>query len=331
MEKELKLTKVALTINNVCNLNCPHCYLQYLPPELNDNSISDEVIEKVFAINGLELVVIAGMEPFYNKNSVQLLERIASHFFSKGVKVNVVTNGLNLNLITDKLIETLSVIDISLDGGSKTYQGYREGSFNKLVANIAYLKERNFKGAINCLNVISAETVDAIDDMIEADMFFNFKKIYFSPYIKTINDGKNTVHNSSIESILLKLKQNKLFMENDKCIMFFGVNHVVTDVSKKEELLHRNDWITSFIQQNFQEEKVLYAAESLKQGFLRITYDGLLLDPYHALHPSLYKKFGKSIFGIAPEEFYKDCVKVRDLEHWAVDGPSRIFPLNFVH
>ena len=329
MKKEYSLKRVALTINNVCNLNCPHCYLQY-ESEAPGVMMSSRVRERIYSLNGIEMVIIVGMEPFYNKESVKILEEIAETFSSRDVQVNVITNGLNLNLVTDRLINSLSVIDISLDGGRMSYQGYRKGNLDKIVRNVQSLKTRGYTGQLNCLNVINAETIGYIEDVIEVDKEFCFDKIFFSPYIRTLNDGSNTVEISPMKAILKKLRQCTSFLKNQKCVMFFGVNHVISDVSKEEELVERNEFLSSYIRENFDEDKVVYALESLAQGLLRITYDGIVLDPYHALHPSLYKDFGASIFDTVPEEFYKRCIAMREDEEWSIAGESRVFPIRML-
>ena len=50
---------VTLTMNNSCNLKCPHCYLQYAQ---KDAYVSHWVID-VIAQSAVEAVAIVGMEP----------------------------------------------------------------------------------------------------------------------------------------------------------------------------------------------------------------------------------------------------------------------------
>jgi len=321
-----KLRKVALTINNVCNLKCPHCYLQYI--DNGNNMISEEVLQKVFLIKDLEVLIVVGMEPFYNRTSVAFLKRIAEHFSSQGANVNVISNGLNLNLADDELFQKLSVLDISMDGGEQSYKHYRGGSYEKIMRNLKHVKSVNSSLALNCLNVINKQTIGQLDEIL--DIQADFTKVYFSPYMETLNQGVVAVDKISVPEILKLLAGSKRFLDDDRATFSFGLGHIAGCSNFPHEVVETDLEVRGFIKNNFPPGKVTYPKESLKQGLLRITYDGKMMDPYYALHTSLYTEKAVSLFGeLSPEVFFDQCYQQRELEGWSKSSDSRFLQRYF--
>ena len=69
-----KLSTVTLTVNNLCNLQCPHCYLQYDGGETK--YISPSILEHLYNAEFKHLVIV-GKEPFVNTKTVLLLGLMA--------------------------------------------------------------------------------------------------------------------------------------------------------------------------------------------------------------------------------------------------------------
>ena len=61
-----QLSTITLTVNNLCNLQCPHCYLQYDGEE--NKYIGSEVLEHLYKADFKHLVIV-GKEPFVNKKN----------------------------------------------------------------------------------------------------------------------------------------------------------------------------------------------------------------------------------------------------------------------
>jgi MoaA/NifB/PqqE/SkfB family radical SAM enzyme len=85
------LSIVTLTINNTCNLACPHCYLQYAGPEF---FALDSVLDAVLDSN-CEGISIVGKEPLANKESADRVRELVERAAEKGKWVSLITNGLN--------------------------------------------------------------------------------------------------------------------------------------------------------------------------------------------------------------------------------------------
>jgi hypothetical protein len=236
--------------------------------------------------------------------------------------MNVISNGLNLNLGDKELFQSLNVLDISMDGGETTYKIYRRGSYEKILRNIQRVKELNPDLAVNCLNVISKQTIDSLDEIL--DIKADFRKTYFSPYLRTFNQGQTHVDVLPVTEILKFLTTSKRFMEDPRAVLSFGLAHVADAATSEQEVIDIDSWAREFIVNNFPEGKVTYPPEVLKQGMLRITYDGLMMDPYYALHTELYKTKSVNLFGpLNPQDFFQECYNNREKENWAKNSESR--------
>ena len=106
------LSVVTLTMNNSCNLKCPHCYLQYAE---QDAYVAPFVVEAI-ARSRAEAVAIVGMEPLKNSRSVAELGLIVEAVKASGKKVGLVTNGLNAHLLPTNIARLLDWVDVSVDG-----------------------------------------------------------------------------------------------------------------------------------------------------------------------------------------------------------------------
>lgn len=183
-------------INTGCNLECPRCYLG----EKDGNAtMSLETAQKLadYATKNWEGVVIIGTEPLLDERSIEVV-----NIFSLSVRTHLITNGINLNQFADR-IKNVRRIDISLDGGPKTYQ--RGGNFQQILTGA--LKWKNLSGGkIYVLHVLSQENCKSenIEDMIAAGPLFDAERVVFSPYIQTI--GGSTATPFPIKKIVESLR-----------------------------------------------------------------------------------------------------------------------------
>src|SRR5688500_15997163 len=96
-----KLHTVTLTVNNRCNLHCPHCYLQY---DGIDRLIAPEAIDYLFdRPSSLRHVAIVGMEPLVTRRSVEVCGTIIHRAKQAGITVSLITNGINLPWLQESI------------------------------------------------------------------------------------------------------------------------------------------------------------------------------------------------------------------------------------
>jgi MoaA/NifB/PqqE/SkfB family radical SAM enzyme len=278
------LHTVTLTINNDCNLSCPHCYLQY---QGSVSIIADDLISFICEDN-FEHLAIVGKEPLYNSESLAICEKIAERAVAKSKTVSLITNGLNLSLIKPRLLEHLSYIDLSLDGGPATYSQYRKASLSKILSGLEHLRRNGFKN-VNALHVLNTRTADNVDDMMRVKEFFDFRRVMFSPYVKTSNFGANAVDALEIEALLSSLSRSELFMSEPNAVLLVGTENLPPESGRRDNVLElANRYGLA--------EKIHHIAEDpLLYGIIRVTFDGYVLTPYQSLHTTEYRKVGRDI------------------------------------
>ncbi|MBS3162422.1 radical SAM protein [Candidatus Woesearchaeota archaeon] len=279
--KVKRLRLITLTVNNICNLNCPHCYLQLKDPFIYiERSIIQKVLNSKF-----EHVAIVGKEPLVNEKSINLLLEFAKNVKSLGRTISIITNGKNLDKIGPELLENIDYIDISFDGGKKTYNKIRKGSnFEKLKRDIQRLYYDYNYHKINALHTIHSQNIEDIEDLMSITEIIPFKTILFSPYLETENYGKNSVSRLDLKKLIKRLFSNKKFLEIKQTILNVDIFHLEQANLSVEDLI---DFIEN---NNFKDKIIVYDKDLLYEGVIRVTHSGMALTPRQSLNPKKYSK-----------------------------------------
>jgi MoaA/NifB/PqqE/SkfB family radical SAM enzyme len=285
-ERTSSLRVVTLTVNNVCNLRCPHCYLQY-----NGDSefISDDLVELILAADFMHLAIV-GKEPLVNRRSGEGCLRIIERARAAGKTVSLITNGLGLHHLPVDALPELEWIDVSLDGGPTTYSAYRHASYARLRSNLDRLLSFGYE-KINALNTLSSGNVHAIDDMIAAGDDVPFTRIIFSPFVETSNDGINTVAALSFDELCSALTRSNRFARSDRAILLLGAH------AYERQGYSANQIQTRLEACDLWKSTVFIQDDPLQLGFVRVTYDGLVLTPYESLNTARYRYLGRTLHG----------------------------------
>lgn len=180
--------EISYFVNNVCNLNCKHCYVGYKD---TSHAISYEAWTKVFSDlieTGARTFGNVGKEPLLDW---ELTRKLLAYFQQQQksipeLRYGFVTNGL---LLSDEIITELvelapTYIDVSLDGNRESHDKIRgKGTFEKLIPNLKKLAEtalsdRTFISfTVNKINKADiAEVVKIISKM-------GIKNLLLSPYV----------------------------------------------------------------------------------------------------------------------------------------------------
>lgn len=290
VSNDLKL--VALTINNTCNLHCPHCYLQY---SRDNYFIPEESVELVMA-QDFEHVAIVGMEPFLDRQTIDRTIKIARRARAFGKSISVITNGLNLKLVQEEDLNLFKFFDVSMDGGASSYQRFRGASYERLMRNIEYLDENDAE--INIINTLYSENIAYLDEMLEVTSEVNISTMMFAPYMETSNNGVNFSHKVAWLDLFHQLADSEAFMQNPVANLLLDRYHFL-DVQSWHKA-HEE------VQRLGLGSKVHFVPGTpLSVGSLRVTYDGLILQPAAALHTREYNKFGIPLADVSLGEAYQ--------------------------
>lgn len=271
------LDMVTVTINNSCNLSCPHCYLQY---DATTNVSFDRNILELIARSSFRHLAIVGKEPFLDSKSLVLCQELADVCLGRGTSVSVVTNGLNGISVPKSLLEQFAFVDVSLDSGRRSYGGYRQGSIDKLERSLRWIVDAGTR--INSLNVLNSTTINFLDEILRVRELAPFHRIVFSPYLRTSNDGINSVDAVSLATILDRLADSA-FGETPNTTLLLHGEHLNQDGITQEVF-----W--NFVDGHGLRSHVrLLEDYPLKYGVIRVTYDGFVMSPSQALHTRLYR------------------------------------------
>lgn len=273
-QRSERLSTVTLTVNNICNLACPHCYLQY---DGANCIISDNLIDHIFSAS-FDQICLVGKEPLANQESVLTVKRIVTKAQKNNIAVSLITNGLNGELLDSEILSYLNWVDVSLDGGRNSYQRYRNGSWKKLERSVKYMRSHGLK-ELRIMNTLSSETIGSVVDMVDSAWELGAEKIVFSPYQKTAAAGIQSAHSLSPDVIIKSLDN---YHKDERIFLAF-------DAAYLKQQPHVESAIQS-ARQMFGDRLHLVSTDPIDRGIIRITYDGLILTPFESIDTAHYSK-----------------------------------------
>ncbi|MBU1199150.1 MAG: radical SAM protein [Nanoarchaeota archaeon] len=277
---EEKLQTITLTVNNKCNLKCSHCYLQ----DDDTGFVDSEILNKVIKSTAKHIVIV-GKEPLADiektSQTIQLLNE-------NGKQVSMVTNGINLHKMDRNILKMLKYIDISMDGGPKTYS---RSNYETILKNLELHPNTNI------LHTIYNENLENINDMLEVP----HKIMMFSPYLITDNKGINTVTPASLKKIIKAFSKSKI-KEYPNAYLMIDTYHLEQDKLTVSELE------TQIKEVGLEQNIILIKQDALEHGIVRVTHNGKILTPSDSLHTQRYDFTGREVGNI--DEQYKEFCSV---------------------
>jgi MoaA/NifB/PqqE/SkfB family radical SAM enzyme len=294
LDKVRQLEIVTVTINNVCNLHCPHCYLQY-GTEKRD-LIDWKNISHIFESSFKHFCVV-GKEPLANKHAAALTSRVVALAADDNRSISFITNGLNLRLLDRETLGSISWIDVSLDGGPQSYAGYRGGSYSKLVRGIEYARESGLHD-LRILQTISSGNVAATGEALKAALSFDPRYVVVSPFQSTRHDGSQTV-TMVPPSKLLEAMESAGAHADERIWLTLDRGYVSHfDEADSVERL-RESFGTRF---------VYVDSDPIDRGIIRVTYDGLVLSPFESVHTEDYRQHGRPLLQRSLADWYQQIL-----------------------
>ncbi len=292
-----KLKAITLTINNLCNANCEHCYLNYFSKK---GYVSEKVIDKIFESDA-ERVVITGKEPFYDRKSVDILKSILERGEKTGKKVSVITNGINIGLMELYYLSKFENLDISIHSADGLYRTREQ--FEKITENLEMLKSENIRN-VNILSVIDNKTINNVNGIIDfSKKYPNVKRVLFSLFLKTYRGKTYSVKEVDLKSVLNSMKKSENFVQEAKAYLLLDMYHFVESALSVGE-------IERHVTMSGIENKIRFIkTPPTLMGIIRVTHEGLVMTSYDALHTENYAKYSSKIESIeSPDNYYKNIV-----------------------
>lgn len=224
--------EISYFVNNVCNLNCKHCYVGYEEPR---NTLSVDEWQKIFdeALNlGALTFGNVGKEPLLAwDKSVRLL-----HFLRQKrdrnprIRYGLVTNA---TLFSDKKIVQLidadpTYLDISIDGTREIHDYIRgSGNYDKSVSAIGRIIERapyfSDRLFISFTLMGRNNDISLIRKMIEELQERGVRRFMISPYVISINQDGDDIGITKEQAVdiykILKTEANSWLKKRDQLLL----------------------------------------------------------------------------------------------------------------
>ena len=185
---------------------------------------------------------------------------------------------MNSKTIIDDLKNArLDYIDISCDGGPKTYESMRKVSFESLNCKIKLLQKKGFEP--NILNTIykANSSTESIRDMLEIKKYTKGQIIFF-PYIEM---EKRTAQLEDLKVIIDNLVKAG-FNETQ------NVHFLLDDITTKEYGGIHSQQVLNFTK-CINPEKLDLATSEKANKFLRVTYNKRMMHGFDSLFENGYK------------------------------------------
>ncbi len=170
--------RIYFQITRNCNLGCPYCYIEAGPGK-------GDVPTKV-AINvaqhtgrkGLMEVRLTGGEPTTHPDFFPILDA----FRENDVYVSVATNGLVNKKTLDGLAERKNLwVICSVDGNRETHNVYRPGSFDKILRNMRYLKDKEPEVRLRLTTTLTKQNMGQMYELGEICKYLDAESITVIP------------------------------------------------------------------------------------------------------------------------------------------------------
>lgn len=200
------MPRLGIELNNVCNLDCTHCFrgIYRGEPELNhDLFLPLEVLEKVLLEAkplGYNHVAITGGEPPLHPQFGEALEMIAGH----GYTYHFLTNARNFSRTLQAVSKPsrrakLAGISFSLDGATEaTHDRIRgAGSYREVVTSIAACQAIGIEASI--ITTINKANRHEIDQLALLGAHLRVRRQIFG--------HQNPTEHNSAENLILPLDQ----------------------------------------------------------------------------------------------------------------------------
>jgi MoaA/NifB/PqqE/SkfB family radical SAM enzyme len=274
------LDMVTLTINNVCNLSCPHCYLEY---DNHDSLIDWNDVQRVLASSFRHLCIV-GKEPLANRASAALVTRIVEAAVNSGRSASLITNGLNLPFLDTETLSNLAWLDVSVDASPYSYGPYRGGSYAKLSRGIKYALRCGIDD-LRILHTVSSANIEMLREMVSTAFDIGSRMVVISPFQITHAARDQRVAMVPPEELLRALGDTG-FADDPRLRFILDVGY----------LRHfSGDDVVESATRMLGERFINVETDPIDRGIIRVTYDGLVLTPLESVHTADYPRFGRPL------------------------------------
>jgi radical SAM protein with 4Fe4S-binding SPASM domain len=149
--------RIYFQITRNCNLECSYCFIK-ARSGLSHVPVQDITeIARYMGKNGLMEVRLTGGEPTTHPGFLSIVDV----FQENGVYVSVATNGIMSRKVLDGLAERENLwVICSVEGAREKHNHFRPGTFDAIMSNLGYLKEKNPEIRLRLTTVLTRTNKD---------------------------------------------------------------------------------------------------------------------------------------------------------------------------
>jgi sulfatase maturation enzyme AslB (radical SAM superfamily) len=178
---------LSMVVNDTCNLQCRHCYLQTDRLGVPFLTIPEwERVVDSLCDSDVRMVCLSGKEVFFGKAGPQVLSLLQqARSENRGFfRLGAITNGTLLHAHRNALEgESMSYLDISMDGMRESHDAVRgTGSFDRTAANVAWLAPL-LQDRLFCNTTLLAENVGQMPEIVTGMSRLGFHGMGFGFYL----------------------------------------------------------------------------------------------------------------------------------------------------
>lgn len=221
---------ISMVVNNECNLNCTHCFIQL--PSLARQRLTPDEWQRVLDSSVPEDIgqyVIAGKEVFVGNTGPKVIAMLGEMRARRPcVRTGLVTNGILLHKHFDLVRNAaLSHMDISMDGCEPDHDAIRgPGAFAKVRNNVEWavdlMGERLF-----ITMTLQKRNLERIGDALQAFAAMGVKSAGISPFeLLSYNDHLLALSPADLRSFFANLGDierldlpHEMFIQADACVI----------------------------------------------------------------------------------------------------------------
>lgn len=201
---------VALVVNNECNLNCRHCYLQI--PEFSGIRLVPDNWAKVIdtaVASGVEQLLVVGKEALVGSTGPKVLAKLAeTRAKHPNLRTGLITNGYFLHKHWDLLQSgSLSHLDLSMEGDEEDHDSIRgSGTFAAVRENLktaaSIMGERMF-----VTMTVQKQNLARLDKALLAFAALGARSVAFAPYkAMPYTDQSLNLSDADLQDFFARLK-----------------------------------------------------------------------------------------------------------------------------
>lgn len=179
--------RIYFQITRNCNLHCGYCFIKSEKGGAHAPTSAIMDIAAFMGQNGLMEVRLTGGEPTTHPDFFDILHK----FQEEHIYVSVATNGVMNRRTLDALCEEQNLwLICSVDGKKETHDRYRPGTFDEIMGNLRYLKERNPSTRIRLTTVLTKENKGQMYELGEICKSVDAESITVIPLRPQVRDPR---------------------------------------------------------------------------------------------------------------------------------------------